>query len=133
FAGLRHGDDRSRSGRPMGAVLGCAAGRAPGRSAGHLAAHRLSLLQMDAREELRNALYLRPDAEERAGAWAILLLVIAARRGDVKVGVILAAESGAGDLLCREGDAALLPALRVVADQAAAVPAGAPDVTFGID
>src|SRR5438552_2013151 len=71
-------------------------------------------------------------AEEGARRRAIGLLLIAARRGHIEVGVVWAAERDARYLLHRKGDTALLSPIGRVADQAAPVPDRGPDIALGI-
>src|SRR5438552_1087360 len=72
------------------------------------------------------------EAEEPAGSRTILLLIVAAGRRHVEIGVFFAAEGRARDFARRESHPALLDAFRRIAHETAPVPARAPDIPLRI-
>src|SRR5207237_1350361 len=66
----------------------------------------------------------RPQPEQRARARAVDVLLVAAGRGDVQVGIVRPTEAGARDLAGREPYAGQLASIGRVPHQPAAAPTG---------
>ena len=73
------------------------------------------------------ALYAQSDAIERTGLRTVGLFDMAASRGDVQIGVVVAAECGAGYFWYGKDEPLDLTAVGHVVDERVAVPAGRPD------